>query len=374
MSDPKSPRSLTALAVEESVHRCLAGGHWRNYSGPSLEMLTDWFKSNLRQPYVRFCSSGTIGVELALRSLHLQPGDEVLLCGYDYPGNFRVIEDCHAKVVLCEPSKSQIWSPDIESLEQSVAPATRAIIVSHLHGELATMDRIVPWARDRGIVVIEDACQAIGGTLQNRPVGSWGDLSVFSFGGSKLVSAGRGGVVLTSNPLFAQRMTRYSEKGNDAFAISELQAAALVPQCERLKDDHSIRSRNAEKFLREVSQFEWLRAPRARTHTDCAYTHTDSPAYYKLGLLCDFDSISMDRERALWTWKERGIVVGEGFPGFANRSRKRFRSHDSLEATGRLAASTIVFHHSHLLDPLTGESSVDRVLDAIAGLAKGKPT
>ncbi len=212
MSDPKSPRSLTALAVEESVHRCLAGGHWRNYSGPSLEMLTDWFRSNLRHPYVRFCSSGTIGVELALRSLHLQPGDEVLLCGYDYPGNFRVIEDCHAKVVLCKPSKSQIWSPDIESFEQSVAPATRAIIVSHLHGELASMDRIVPWARDRGIVVIEDACQAIGGTLQNRPVGSWGDLSVFSFGGSKLVSAGRGGVVLTSNPLLAQRMTRYSDK------------------------------------------------------------------------------------------------------------------------------------------------------------------
>jgi perosamine synthetase len=367
MSAPNTPRSLTALAVEESVNRCLVNGHWRSYTGPSLEKLSSWFQSNIGHPYVRFCSSGTLGVELALRSLHLRLGDEVLLCGYDYPGNFRVIEDCHAMVALCNPEKSQLWAFDIDALEQSVAPATRAIIVSHLHGELAPMDRIMPWARDRGIVVIEDACQAIGGTLQNRPVGSWGDLSVFSFGGSKLVSAGRGGAVLTSNPLFAQRMTRYCEKGNDAFAISELQAAALVPQCERLQEDHFIRSRYAEKLMSEIPQFEWLKMP-------ILSTSTSSPAFYKLGVLCDFDSIAIDRESTLLNWKEQGIAVGEGFPGFANRSRKRFRSNDSLEATARLAASTIVFHHSHLLDPLTGESSVDRVIEAIAELAKGKHT
>lgn len=367
MSDPTAPRSLTALAVNESVHRCLADGHWRNYSGPSLDRLSAWFQSHLGQPFVRFCSSGTLGVELALRSLHLRSGDEVLLCGYDYPGNFRAIEDCNAKVVLSNPAKSHLWSLDTDTIEQSVAPETRAMIVSHLHGELAPMDRIMPWARERGIVVIEDACQAMGGILQNRPVGSWGDLSVFSFGGSKLVSAGRGGAVLTSNPLFAQRMTRYCEKGNDAFAISELQAAALVPQCERLQQDHSIRACNAEKLIREISPFEWIRVPPGSTTEN-------SPAFYKLGLLCDFATVSMDRERVLRNWKEQGIAVGEGFPGFANRSCKRFRSNESLDATARLAASTIVFHHSHLLDPLTGESSVDRVVEAIAGLPKGKHT
>lgn len=367
MSDPTAPRSLTALAVEESVNRCLAAGHWRSYSGPSLENLAAWFQSNLGYPHVRFCSSGTLGVELALRSLHLRPGDEVLLCGYDYPGNFRVIEDCNLKVGLCNPAKSHLWSLDTDALEQCVAPETRAVIVSHLHGELAPMDRIIPWARDRGIFVIEDACQALGGTLQNRPVGSWGDLSVFSFGGSKLVSAGRGGVVLTSNPLFAQRMTRYCEKGNDAFAISEFQAAVLVPQCERLQEDHLIRSRNAENLIREVSQFEWLRVPSVGTRAS-------SPAFYKMGLLFDFDSFPLDRESVLLNWQEQGIAVGEGFPGFAKRSRKRFRSNDSLDAIARLAASTVVFHHSHLLDPLTGESSVDRVVEAIARLAKGKHT
>lgn len=365
MSDPPIPRSLTASAVEDSVSRCLADGHWRNYSGPNLEELTGWFQAYFGTPFVRFCSSGTLGVELALRSLHLRSGDEVLLCGYDYPGNFRTIEDCDAMVALCNPAKSHLWSLDIDALEQAVAPQTRAIVVSHLHGELAPVDRIMPWARDRGIIVIEDACQAMGGILQNRPIGSWGDLSVFSFGGSKLVSAGRGGAVVTSNALYAQRMTRYCEKGNDAFAISELQAAALLPQCTRLQEDHSIRLRNAEKFISQVSHFDWLRAPAINTNEN-------SPAFYKLGLICDFDSLSTDRERVLWNWKEKGIAVGEGFPGFANRSRKRFRSMESLDSTARAAASTIVFHHSHLLDPLTGETSVDRIVEAIAGIAKSK--
>ncbi|XZE45872.1 aminotransferase class V-fold PLP-dependent enzyme [Pirellulaceae bacterium SH467] len=363
MTPPTAPRSTTALAVEESVRQCIAGGTWRSYSGPNLERLADWFRSTLGPSHVRFCSSGTLGVELALRSLHLRSDDEVLLCGYDYPGNFRAVEDIGARVALCNPSPALRWSLDIDVLEQSVAPETKAIVVSHLHGELAPMQRIVPWARQRGIAVIEDACQAMGAMLHGRPVGGWGDLAVFSFGGSKLVSAGRGGAVLTSNALLAQRLTRFCEKGNDAFAMSELQAAAIVPQCERLAADHRTRARSAQQLFQVLSRFQWLRLPRIEEMDAEA-------AYYKLGMLCDFGAIDAERERILLKWKERALQVGEGFPGFANRSRKRYRSIDSIELSGIVAASTIVIHHAHLLDPFTGEVSVTCIIEAFEELDK----
>ncbi|AMV32541.1 L-glutamine:2-deoxy-scyllo-inosose aminotransferase [Pirellula sp. SH-Sr6A] len=363
MTHPPAPRSLTALAVEESVRQCIASGTWRCYSGPNLERLAKWFCSTLGHRHVRFCSSGTLGIELALRSLHLRPDEEVLLCGYDYPGNFRAVEDSGARVVLSNPSPALQWSLDIDVLEQSVASETKAIIVSHLHGELAPVQRIVPWAHQRGITVIEDACQATGAMLQGRPIGSWGDLAVFSFGGSKLVSAGRGGVVLTSNDLLAQRMTCFCEKGNDAFAMSELQAAAIVPQCERLATDHRTRQQSAQQLWQTLSKFHWLRLPRMDEMDAEA-------AYYKLGMLCDFDAIDRDRERILTKWQEGALQVGKGFPGFASRSRKRYRSVDSMERSGSVAASTIVIHHAHLLDPLTGEVSVRRIIDAFEELEK----
>src|SRR5204862_924383 len=124
---------------------------------------------------------------------------------------------------------------DGEQLADACHERTRAVIVSHLHGELAPMADIRAFADCSGLLLIEDACQAPGAMIEGRPAGTWGDVGVLSFGGSKLLSAGRGGALLTRSAEFIQRAKVYCEQGNHAFPLSELQAAVLIPQLAKLR-------------------------------------------------------------------------------------------------------------------------------------------
>src|SRR5439155_13714733 len=147
-------------------------------------------------PHALACGSGTFAVELALRALKVQPGDEVALAAYDYPGNFLTLHALGARPVLVDVSPGNAVL-DVTQLAAALTPEVRAVIVSHLHGGLAPMRAITELVRSRGVAVVEDACQCPGAVVEGRPTGAWGDAGVLSFGGSKLLTAGRGGAILT---------------------------------------------------------------------------------------------------------------------------------------------------------------------------------
>ena len=115
----------------------------------------------------------------------------MILAAYDFPGNFRSVEAVGARPVLVDIDP-RTWCLDSGRIAAAVSPATRAVIVSHLHGGLADMAQICEIASAHHLSVIEDACQAAGAQVQGRPAGAWGDAAVLSFGGSKLLTAGRG--------------------------------------------------------------------------------------------------------------------------------------------------------------------------------------
>lgn len=363
MSYRHEQESITSLAIAASVLETLRDGLWRAYTGPKSEKLTRWLQSATGLHHVRLCSSGTIAVELALRALHLNSTDEVILSGYDFPGNFRAVEDAGGKVVLCDPAPECGWVLTPERLEQSYAPECRAVVVSHLHGQLAPMASILGWANSRNMVVIEDACQAQGAMVDGKLAGAWGHLSTYSFGGSKLVSSGRGGAVLTNDSLLAQRMRVYCERGNDAFAMSEMQSALVLPQCERLAVDHEMRLQSASQLHSELAKYRWLQCvPLPKQY---------SPAFYKFGMrVVDDQGDGNRRDRLVMRLTELGIEAGAGFLGFGKRSAKRYRSNHSLEVSNRLASNTLLIHHSHLLDPVTGETSIDQVVNAFEQLER----
>jgi dTDP-4-amino-4,6-dideoxygalactose transaminase len=144
-------------------------------------------------------SSGTIAVELALRGLKVAAGDEVILAAYDFPGNFRAIEAIGARPMLVDLAPGT-WTLDVDHVEAAISPVTKAIVVSHLHGSLADMQRLCELANERGLTIVEDACQVPGASISGRPTGSWGDCGILSFGGSKLLTAGRGGAITRCAP------------------------------------------------------------------------------------------------------------------------------------------------------------------------------
>ena len=120
------------------------------------------------------------------------PGDEVILAAYDYPGNFLSVHAVGARPVLVDVAPGD-WNLCPEKVAEAVRPQTRAVIASHLHGGLVPMARLMELAAGHGLAVIEDAAQCPGALVQGRKAGTWGDVGVLSFGGSKLLSAGRGG-------------------------------------------------------------------------------------------------------------------------------------------------------------------------------------
>ncbi len=365
----------TAQAVRKALEQAAIEGAWQTYEGPNLRLLRSIMSKAVNREHVRLCCSGTFGVELAVRSLRLPPNAEVILAGYDFPGNFRAIQDAGASVVLCDVAEND-WVPHVAQLEQALGPNTKAIVVSHLHGSLAPMAAVCRWALEHGLFVVEDACQVHGASIDGRPAGAWGDLGVFSFGGSKLIAAGRGGAVVTNDARFAQRMTVFCERGNDSYALSELQAAVLVPQYEHLNSDHSRRLLAADDLIRGLTKYEWLSA--------VPLAENMQSAYYKVGILLR-DSLlqltpvqsfvqtrssgaaspmTLAREYVLQQLERRQVDCGAGFHGFMRRSSNRCRKVDVLENSRLAADATIVIHHSYLLDPQTGESTIDRVLAA----------
>src|SRR5439155_3874854 len=121
------------------------------------------------------------------------------------------------------------WNFDASRLEAVIGPTTRAIIVSHLHGGLVPMRELMAIAAARGLRVVEDAAQAPGSQVQGRTAGTWGDVGILSFGGSKLLTAGRGGAILSRHADVLQRVRAWTFRGNSIAPLSELQAAVLLP-------------------------------------------------------------------------------------------------------------------------------------------------
>lgn len=345
--------------VLTALQRAFHDGSWGHYAGPNSEALQVALRTLSGVEHVNLCCSGTVAVELALRGLQVGPGDEVLLAAYDFPGNFRAITACGALPVLVDLSAGGVVV-DPEQLVAARSPATKAVIVSHLHGQLAPLDTIVTWAQQHGIAVVEDACQAPGATLAGRPVGAWGDVATFSFGGSKLLTAGRGGAVLTRRPEIAQRIKIHCEQGNHAYPLSELQAAVLVPQLHKLPQRHAQRRRAVARLSAALADVAGL-----RPLVDREPAH--DPAYYKFALWFD-ERVLLSRSRAAFVAavEAEGVAIGTGFRGFVQRGASRCRKVGELTHSRAAAEQIVLLHHPVLL---ADEATLDRVALAVRRVA-----
>jgi len=121
------------------------------------------------------------------------------------------------------------------------------------------MQELVAVAAAHALAVIEDAAQAPGAVVQGRKAGTWGDVGVLSFGGSKLLTAGRGGALLTARADIAQRARLWQHRGNQVCPLSELQAAVLLPQLAKLDARNVQRRMSVGRLLEALAQVPGLR-------------------------------------------------------------------------------------------------------------------
>lgn len=344
---------LADESVQLALTSAFADGSWGRYHGPHVARLESRLAEYHGVPFALTCCSGTFAVELALRASKVAAGDEVILAGYDFSGNFRSIESLGARPVLIDidPRSSSL---DAALVEQAIGENTRAIVVSHLHGGIAPMRVLREIADRRGLQIVEDACQIQGGYVEGRRAGTWGDVGVLSFGGSKLLAAGRGGAIVTAREDVHQRAKAYCEQGNHAYPLSELQAAVLFPQLELLDSRNAVRQQNAAFLVERLRELRGL-SPIDQIPPDSA------ASYFKLAWSFNAGGWSVNRERFLAAMQAEGVAIDAGFRGFTRRGSGRCRRAGELPNSEQASERTVLLHHPILLEP---QSAIERVASA----------
>jgi len=231
---------------QKYLKECIDSG-WISSEGPFVRRFEEGVAANVRRKYGIAVSSGSAALEVAIAALKIGPGDEVII------PTFTIIS-CAAAIVrsgaipVVVDSDPITWNMDITSLESKITPRTKAIMVVHIYGLPVDMNPIMALADKYGLSLLEDAAEAIGQTYNNRPCGSFGAISVFSFYPNKHTTTGEGGMLVTDDASLAercrslrnlcflpQRRFMHEELGWN-FRMSNVQAAIGVAQLEQLDE------------------------------------------------------------------------------------------------------------------------------------------
>ena len=191
--------------------------------GPEVKELEEELAARLGAKHAIGCASGTDALVLALMATGIGPGDEVVTTPFSFVATAGSIAQVGAKPVFVD-IEAATFNLDPRMLEGAITPKTRAIMPVHLFGLPADLDPILEIAKAQGILVIEDAAQAIGSRYHGRFVGAIGDFGCFSFFPSKnLGAAGDAGLITTNDPGMAERLRMIRVHGSSQKYFHEIQ-------------------------------------------------------------------------------------------------------------------------------------------------------
>ncbi|MBT8310627.1 MAG: DegT/DnrJ/EryC1/StrS family aminotransferase [Flavobacteriaceae bacterium] len=240
----------------------MRNGHWK---AKELETeLQKTFKVN----HAQLVSSGTAAVSVALASAGVGAGDEVIMPTFTFVASFEAIMMLGAIPVLVDIDDTLTLDP--KAVEKAITQKTKAVMVVQMCGSMGNMDALQEICDKHDLLLVEDACQAIGGTYKGKPLGSIGDLGCFSFDFVKTVTCGEGGAVITNNREYYINSDHYSDHGHDHvgndrgaeshpllgynFRISELHAAVGLAQIKRLPEFLAMQKKHYTILREELSK------------------------------------------------------------------------------------------------------------------------
>jgi dTDP-4-amino-4,6-dideoxygalactose transaminase len=236
----KIPVSRPSITDKEKAYlkECIDSG-WISSQGPFVERFEKAFAGFTDHKHAVSCSSGTNAIQLAVESLHLSPGDEVIVPEFTMIATAWAVTDAGAIPVFVDCGDD--LNIDVLKIEAKITKRTKAIIPVHIYGRQCDMDAIMDIAYEYGLRVIEDSCEAHG--IKPR-----GDIACFSLFANKIFSSGEGGVCVTNDEYLAEQMrhlrgmafnyahTFYHKKKAHNFRMTSLQASVALAQVERAKE------------------------------------------------------------------------------------------------------------------------------------------
>ena len=193
--------------------------------------------------------NGTAALKIALFALGVKAGDEVITQSFTFIATAEAILELGAVPVIAEVDASLNMDP--QDLEKKITKRTKAIIPVHMGGVSAKMDEIMAIAKEHGLKVLEDSCQALGATYKGKPLGTIGDVGAYSLDVGKIITTGEGGVMVTNDQAIYQKAREYSDHGHECnpkvprgedtrtiwgfnYKVTELQGAVGLAQLKKL--------------------------------------------------------------------------------------------------------------------------------------------
>ena len=167
------------------------------------------YAARMQTKYALAVTSGTAALHIAMAALEVGPGDEVIIPAWTWYSCYTTVLQVGALPVFAEIDES--FNLDPTDLERHITPQTRVIMAVHLQGNPADMDPILAVAKKHNLKVLEDCSQSVGASYKGRPLGSMGDIAIYSLQQSKTITAGEGGAVVTSDPYLFERAVRFHD-------------------------------------------------------------------------------------------------------------------------------------------------------------------
>lgn len=259
-------------------------------TGNELEYLVDAFSStwiSSRGAYIdkfeanfaSFCetqhgvstSNGTVAIHLALKALNIGEGDEVIIPDLTFAATINAVLHANATPVIVDV-KEDDWTIDPEEIKKAITTKTKAIIPVHVYGQPCDMDEIMEIAKAHNLFVVEDCAEAHGAEFKGKKVGSFGDISTFSFFANKIITTGEGGMCVTNNSELDQRMRMLRDHGMNPqrkywhdevgfnYRMTNLQAAIGCAQLERIAEISNTNSNTENAYrtaITNTNSIEW---------------------------------------------------------------------------------------------------------------------
>jgi perosamine synthetase len=259
MKIPYAKPSITQLEIDY-VNDAVTNG-WGDKRNLYIDRFETEFAEHLGVKYAIATSSCTGALHMGLSALDIGPGDEVILADSNWVATVAPVVHLGATPIFVDVL-SDSWCIDPALVENAITKNTRAIIATHLYGNLANMNELLDVGYRHGLPVIEDAAEAIGSKFFGRRAGSLGYFGVFSFHGSKTISTGEGGMFVTSDANLYEKVLTLSNHGRDKnetrmfwpavvgfkYKMSNVQAAMGCAQLLRIGELVSKRQANLETY------------------------------------------------------------------------------------------------------------------------------
>ena len=362
--------------AEESMISVLRSGNWFRGRGTKVSEFEEKYAALMGTKRCLATSCGTTALLVALHTLGIDAGDEVIVAPYTFIATYNVVFLTKALPVFADTDQ-ETFTINPDKIEEKITERTKAILPVHILGLPADMNRINAIAKKHNLVVIEDACQAWLAEYQNKKCGTLGDLGCFSFQNSKNLPAGEGGAIIGNDDEIMDRCYSFHSCGRPYGSVkrtsnypllggnrrmTEFQAVILMSQMKRIEMDADTRLENALYLTSKIKDIPGI-IPYKLANGATRPAYHLYPFRYKKE---QFDGIP--REKFLAALKAEGISCAGGYGPqnkdglieqalnskgykrlFSEKRLKQYREENHLPDNDQLCKEAVWFGQNMLL-------------------------